>query len=147
MKADGRLERLIANRYVPEVVPPRPCAECERLYKPLRRGLCARCWDHVYRPHRFKKAAARPRERRKNGEQKAAGAADRDLDLDRNLRRGLGMGLRRPWLTAAFAVCGLASGLFVVLGSAHHHWTHLAFGATVCAVSLLGVIASNRETE
>jgi hypothetical protein len=35
---------------------PRPCAECRRSYKPLRRGLCARCYDHQYRPDRVRKA-------------------------------------------------------------------------------------------
>jgi hypothetical protein len=46
MRADGRLARLIENRPRKAgdvVTEPRPCAECGRLYKPLRMGLCAAC--------------------------------------------------------------------------------------------------------
>lgn len=45
MTVDGRLERLKAARYITPTVPPRPCRECERMYKPLRKGFCPGCYD------------------------------------------------------------------------------------------------------
>lgn len=49
MVADGRLERLIAKAKEPRKQPPKPCVSCERLSKPLRRGLCSRCYDNLRR--------------------------------------------------------------------------------------------------
>lgn len=56
MMVDGRLERNLAGGRVPK--PPKRCAECERLYKPLRRGLCSRCYDKRRRPRCGHKDAA-----------------------------------------------------------------------------------------
>lgn len=50
MEADGRMEGFVAargGRRGPQ--PPKPCIICERLYKPLRRGHCSRCYDRVLR--------------------------------------------------------------------------------------------------
>lgn len=50
MTEDGRLKVLVSHRRVGStsrptlVVPLRPCVQCERLYKPLRLGLCASCY-------------------------------------------------------------------------------------------------------
>lgn len=58
MTADGRLERnLAAGRPGPQ--PAKSCVVCERLYKPMRRGHCARCYDQVFRPDRWAREAAR----------------------------------------------------------------------------------------
>lgn len=51
MELDGRAKKLAAwspihNR----VQEPKPCIQCSSLYKPLRRGLCARCYDRKRRP-------------------------------------------------------------------------------------------------
>jgi len=44
MTADGRMDRLVERAKAPRPsTPTRPCTECSRLYKPLRRGLCNRC--------------------------------------------------------------------------------------------------------
>lgn len=44
MAEDGRLEAFADNRprFTPQ--PPKPCADCGELYKPLRRGQCNRCY-------------------------------------------------------------------------------------------------------
>ena len=50
MAEDGRLKALDQYRSMPKVMPKRgrqpaqPCTQCERLYKPLRCGLCAACY-------------------------------------------------------------------------------------------------------
>jgi hypothetical protein len=41
MEVDGRLAAFVA--YVPPEKPPKPCVNCGKLYKPLRRGLCHAC--------------------------------------------------------------------------------------------------------
>ena len=41
MEIDGRLGRNLDGGRKPK--PPKPCAQCSRLFKPLRRGLCSRC--------------------------------------------------------------------------------------------------------
>lgn len=46
MKADGRLDRFKALVPVP-VQPPKPCINCKQLSKPLRKGRCSRCYDHL----------------------------------------------------------------------------------------------------
>lgn len=45
MRADGRAEQFLAGRprQPGTVLPAKPCANCKRLYKPLRRGLCSTC--------------------------------------------------------------------------------------------------------
>lgn len=44
MALDGRLQLLEqTRRHAPK--PPKPCKECTRLYKPLRKQLCDRCYD------------------------------------------------------------------------------------------------------
>lgn len=59
MKADGRLSALIESSplKIGESLPPQPCQDCGRLYKPLRRGLCARDYDRRFRPERGRKAS------------------------------------------------------------------------------------------
>lgn len=48
MTIDGRLARLIAAR--PDLTrPPKPCVNCERLSKPLRRGRCHACNEYFRR--------------------------------------------------------------------------------------------------
>jgi hypothetical protein len=42
MTEDGRMGNLPKGR---PLVPPRPCTNCGRLSKPLRKGLCTRCYD------------------------------------------------------------------------------------------------------
>lgn len=56
MRVDGRIETF---RTSPEVQPPRECSECGRLFKPLRRGLCAAC-DQKRRRQRSVLDASRP---------------------------------------------------------------------------------------
>lgn len=52
MLADGRLERFKQNGFRTPGDFPKPCSRCARLYKPLRRGMCAACYDKVmYRPN------------------------------------------------------------------------------------------------
>lgn len=41
-RVDGRMDALI-KRALDRIQPPKPCEECSRLYKPLRRGLCSKC--------------------------------------------------------------------------------------------------------
>jgi hypothetical protein len=43
MTEDGRLERWLARAKNRPIQPPKPCTQCGRGYKPLRRGLCNRC--------------------------------------------------------------------------------------------------------
>lgn len=52
MLADGRLEAFAkaAGGRFHEPLPPRPCSNCGRLYKPLRRGRCGACSDY-FREH------------------------------------------------------------------------------------------------
>ena len=54
MRLDGRLEAFRLQAMTRDKTqPPKPCSECGRLYKPLRRGLCARCYDRTHpRPSR-----------------------------------------------------------------------------------------------
>lgn len=47
MIEDGRLERFMA--YKPPVTPPKPCVECGKPSKPLRRGLCHACNERLRR--------------------------------------------------------------------------------------------------
>jgi hypothetical protein len=58
MKEDGRLDRLMRASHT--IKPPKPCIVCTELAKPLRKGLCSRCYDRkrrrekeVYGPHEF----------------------------------------------------------------------------------------------
>lgn len=48
MEVDGRLAAFVT---LPKrkAVPPKPCAECERLAKPLRKGLCGACYERKRR--------------------------------------------------------------------------------------------------
>jgi hypothetical protein len=46
MEADGRLAAAVAaGERERQREDPKPCVECGRPYKPLRRGLCSRCYD------------------------------------------------------------------------------------------------------
>ena len=45
MREDGRAKALQEKQSTRIPSEPRPCAECGRLEKPLRRGLCGRCYD------------------------------------------------------------------------------------------------------
>lgn len=49
MAEDGRLRELIQNgeRYRKTLTAPSPCITCGHLYKPLRLGLCIKCWRQV----------------------------------------------------------------------------------------------------
>lgn len=47
MKRDGRLAILAAFRTATR--PPKPCIECRQLYKPLRRGMCSRCYQRQWK--------------------------------------------------------------------------------------------------
>lgn len=62
MAEDGRLKAFVNaggnRRPVGASLPPKPCAACDRLYKPLRRGFCARCYERAYRPGRNSKRAS-----------------------------------------------------------------------------------------
>lgn len=51
MEVDGRLARFSALPK-PSPRPPTPCEECGRLFKPLRRGLCAACYERRRRASR-----------------------------------------------------------------------------------------------
>lgn len=44
MREDGRFANFVAHRRVSPIKPPAPCTACERLYKPLRKGLCNTCY-------------------------------------------------------------------------------------------------------
>ena len=45
MAEDGRLAALASRRPGSQMkTPARPCAKCQRPYKPLRKGLCASCY-------------------------------------------------------------------------------------------------------
>ena len=48
MLTDGRLEKLIVMVKVPRQAP-KPCVNCGRLYKPLRRGRCGACNMYFHR--------------------------------------------------------------------------------------------------
>jgi len=59
MAVDGRSAKLAAWSPVhnqPE--PPKPCNQCTRLYKPLRRGLCSLCYDRLRRSARRIRSAS-----------------------------------------------------------------------------------------
>jgi len=46
MRIDGRLETFREQaRTRDKIQPAKPCSRCGRLYKPLRRGMCSRCYD------------------------------------------------------------------------------------------------------
>ena len=47
MEEDGRLMKFVASAggRIDHPLPPRPCSECGRLWKPTRRGLCGACYD------------------------------------------------------------------------------------------------------
>ena len=50
MRLDGRLEalpQLLSPRRIKQ--PPKPCSDCERLWKPLRRGRCPTCYSRFKR--------------------------------------------------------------------------------------------------
>ena len=48
METDGRLVEFIkAGQHPPQ--PPKACADCGRLYKPLRQGRCGSCSNRHYR--------------------------------------------------------------------------------------------------
>lgn len=48
MAIDGRLDKLAEySRLNHRPLPPTPCIQCDRLYKPLRKGLCSRCYDKI----------------------------------------------------------------------------------------------------
>lgn len=51
MKEDGRLPALLRNRpyHLGDVQLPKSCVQCQRKAKPLRRGLCGRCYDRQRR--------------------------------------------------------------------------------------------------
>ena len=46
MAADGRLAKF---RYIPTILPPKPCKTCGLPSKPLRRGLCHKCNEYLRR--------------------------------------------------------------------------------------------------
>lgn len=54
MIEDGRLDKLLMFSKTRIKKPPTPCNECGRLYKPLRKGICSRCYDRK-RPSRNRK--------------------------------------------------------------------------------------------
>lgn len=73
MELDRRLDRLMANKALwwrierdrwgdgnCKVYDPRPCKNCGRLFKPLRKGRCATC-DRYFREHRTEWARQGPR--------------------------------------------------------------------------------------
>lgn len=46
MAVDGRTAKLAEySRQNNHPLPPKPCEQCNREYKPLRRGLCSKCYD------------------------------------------------------------------------------------------------------
>jgi len=47
MRMDGRLQKL--GTHPRQTTPAKPCAECGRMYKPLRRGKCSRCYQPYVR--------------------------------------------------------------------------------------------------
>lgn len=49
MEIDGRLARLVEVGTSREPAPPKPCSNCARLYKPLRRGRCHACNEYLRR--------------------------------------------------------------------------------------------------
>lgn len=51
MREDGRVRNLRGGGMP---VPPSPCVECQRVSKPLRKGLCSRCYDR--RRYRLRRA-------------------------------------------------------------------------------------------
>lgn len=59
MKSDGRAaarNAALAAAARRNITPQLPCAECGRLYKPLRRGLCSTCYERK----RWQTRKARP---------------------------------------------------------------------------------------
>ena len=50
MEIDGRMEKFVAAEGGRRRdLSPKPCVICKRLYKPLRRGHCSRCYDRLLR--------------------------------------------------------------------------------------------------
>jgi hypothetical protein len=62
MEVDGRLERLLTHSRLfrkaclegwgsgnSNIYDPKPCVNCKRMYKPLRKGRCSTCAKHYYR--------------------------------------------------------------------------------------------------
>lgn len=52
MIEDGRMRQFMVHALLPKAQPPKPCAECDRLYKPLRRGLCDPCYGRQLKQQR-----------------------------------------------------------------------------------------------
>lgn len=55
MQEDGRMQRFLVigeSVRLPKgtVLPPKPCSECGRPYKPMRRGLCSSCANRLLYP-------------------------------------------------------------------------------------------------
>ena len=52
MTVDGRMRALVARMSQPrEQLPPKPCSDCARPYKPLRNGRCNPCYKRGRRLH------------------------------------------------------------------------------------------------
>jgi hypothetical protein len=49
MVEDGRLDAFVAGNKQRQPQPAKPCAECGKPYKPLRRGQCASCYSKAAR--------------------------------------------------------------------------------------------------
>lgn len=52
MAEDGRMTAFMVQARRSKTQPAKPCIRCQREYKPLRKGHCARCYDPVFRPNR-----------------------------------------------------------------------------------------------
>lgn len=67
MAEDGRLAALAVHQFPKghRGEAPKPCAECSRPYKPLRRGLCAKCNDRRRWPGRSAREVRQRTERRR----------------------------------------------------------------------------------
>jgi hypothetical protein len=48
MEEDGRLAAFLSHR-ADNSAPPKPCANCQRPSKPLRKGLCGACNEYQRR--------------------------------------------------------------------------------------------------
>lgn len=59
MAADGRFDTFMKQALRSKVEPAKPCIRCERPSKPLRRGLCSRCYDRQRQPQRTQYQRAR----------------------------------------------------------------------------------------
>lgn len=49
MEVDGRLSEFVRTAYRVKPHPPKPCVNCGRLYKPLRKGRCGPCYSYLGR--------------------------------------------------------------------------------------------------